>query len=52
MDFAISSPFLPIFKTSFSIETEKVMYFSVFSPKQVNYPSNSSAGTFMIKWYS
>ena len=41
--FAISSPFLSILVTSFSIGTVKVMYFSVFSPKQVNCFSNSSA---------
>ena len=28
----------------------KSTYFSVFSPKQVNYPSNSSASSFIIKW--
>ena len=45
----ISFLFLLIFLTSFSIGTEKAMYFSVFSPRQVNYPSNSSASSFMIK---
>ena len=34
--FVISSPFLSILVTFFSIGTVKVMYFSVFSPKQVN----------------
>ena len=29
--------------------TEKVMYFSVFSPKHSNSPSNSSASSFIIK---
>ena len=33
--FVISSSFLPILLTSFSIGTDKVMNFSVFSPKQV-----------------
>ena len=47
--FVNSSPFLSILVTSFSIETIKVMYFSVFSPKQVNCFSNSSANSFMIK---
>ena len=42
MDFVISFPFLLILVTSFSIGFEKVIYFSVFSPKQVNCPSNSS----------
>ena len=31
LDFVIPSPFLSIFVTSFSIGTEKVMYFSIFS---------------------
>ena len=34
--FIISSPFLPIIVTSFSIGTVNFMCFSVFSPKQVN----------------
>ena len=42
MAFVIFSPFLLILLTSFSTATEKVMYFSVFSPKQVNCPLNSS----------
>ena len=46
----ISFTFLLFLVTSFSIETGKVMYFSVFSTKQVNYLSNSSATSFMIKW--
>ena len=50
MVFMISFPFLSILINSFSIGTEKVMYFSVFSPKQVNSPSNSSTTSFMIKW--
>ena len=29
-----------------------LMYFSVFSPKQVNCFSNTYAKHFMIKWYS
>ena len=45
----ISFPFLLIFVTFFSIGTKKAMYFSVFSPRQVNYPSNSSASSFTIK---
>ena len=35
--FVTSSPFLSILETSFSIETVKVMYLSVFSPIQVNF---------------
>ena len=33
--FVFSSPFLPIPVTSFSIGTVKIMYLSLFSPKQV-----------------
>ena len=50
MGFVLSSPFLPILVTSFCIGTEKVMCFSVFSPKHVSYFSNSSVNSFMIKW--
>ena len=50
MAFVISFPFLSILITSFSIGTVKVMYFSVFYPKQVNFPSNSSASSFVIEW--
>ena len=35
--FLISFPFSSILTTSFFIRTEKVMHFSVFSPKQVNF---------------
>ena len=49
MVFGISSQFLPISVTCFSIETEKVMYLSVFSLKQVNCSSNFSASSFMAK---
>ena len=44
------SQFLSILVTSSSIETVKIMYFSVFSPKEVTCFSNSSANSFMIKW--
>ena len=47
--FVISSPFLSILVTSFSIGTLRAMYFSVFSPKQVNSFLNSSANSFMTK---
>ena len=50
MAFVISSPFLSVLLTSFSIGVETVMYFSVFSPKQFNCPLNSSASSFVIKW--
>ena len=46
--FATTSPFVSILATSFSIATVKGMYFSVFSPKQVN-GLNSSANSFMRK---
>ena len=49
MLFAISFPFLPGLVTSFSIGTEKVMYVSLFSSKQVNCPSDSPASSFLIK---
>ena len=49
MSFIISSQFLLILETSFSIGTEKVKYFSVFCPKKVKCFSNSSANSFMIK---
>ena len=45
--FVISSPFLPIPRTFFSIGNGKVMYFSVFSPKQVNCFLNSFANSFL-----
>ena len=47
--FVIYSSFLSILVTSFSIGTKTGMYYSVFSPKQVNY-FNFSANTFMKKW--
>ena len=46
--FVTSSPFLPILQNPFSIGSEKLMYFSVFSSIQVNYPSNSSASSFIM----
>ena len=45
--FAISSPFLSIHEDPFSIG--KVMYFSVFSPKQVNCFLSFAANSFIIK---
>ena len=45
MFFVFSSVLLLILVTLFSIGTVKVMYFQVFSPKQVN----SSASSFLIK---
>ena len=48
MFFVISTPFLSILVTSFTIGTVKVMSFLVFSPKQVNCFLNSSAKSFLI----
>ena len=47
--FVTFSPFLSIIASSYSFGTVKVMYFSVFSPKQINSFSNSFANSFMIK---
>ena len=47
MFFVISSLFLSILVTSFSIGTIKVMCFSVFFPKQVKCFLNSFANSFM-----
>ena len=41
--------FFSLFCSSVCIGTEKVIYFSVFSPEQVNFLSNSSAYSFMIE---
>ena len=49
MDFVISSPFLSILDNSFSIETVKVVYWSVVFPKQVSCSLNYFASSFMIK---
>ena len=46
----VSFPFLSILLTSFVIGTEKILYFPVFSPKELNSPSNSFASSSMIKW--
>ena len=48
--FVISYSFLTILVTSFSIGAVKVIYFSVFFPKQVNCFLKSYANSFMIKW--
>ena len=34
----------------FLIGTEKVIYFSVFSPKDSNYASSSLASSLIMKW--
>ena len=49
MAFVFFNPFLSILVNSFSNGTENVMYFSVFSSKQVNYPLSFFASSFMIK---
>ena len=41
---------LYIFVLSFLIGTEKVIYFSVNSPKHLNWPLNSSANCLIMKW--
>lgn len=47
----ISFPFLPILLTSFFlIETEKILYFLVFSPKHLKYSLNSSASSVVMKF--
>ena len=46
----ISSQFLSIFVTPFSVGNLNAMYFSVFSPKQVNCFLNSFANSCMTKW--
>ena len=49
MDIIFSFPFLSIFVTSFSIGTEKVCPFSMFSPRHSNCPSNYFANFFIVK---
>ena len=41
-----------LLSNSFLIGTEKVIYFSVFSPKHSNWPSNSFASCLIMKWLS
>ena len=48
--FLISSPFLSILVTAFSIETKKVVNFLLFFPKHLNFSSNSFTSSFIIKW--
>ena len=43
-------PFLPIILTSISIEIEKVLYFPILSPKQLDFHYKSFSDCFMIKW--
>ena len=38
--------------SSFLIRTEKVIYFSVFSPKHSNWPSNYFASSLIMTWLS
>ena len=47
MVFVISFLLLPALITTFSIGTEKAIYFSVFSPKQLKCFSTSSANSFI-----
>ena len=41
-----------VLSSSFLIGTEKVIYFSLFSPKHSNWPTNSFAKCFIKKWLS
>ena len=50
MVLASSSPFLPLLLTYSVIRAEKVLYFSVFSSKQLNSPSNFFAKAFSSIW--
>ena len=47
--FAVSSTPLLILLTIFIFETENILCFSVFSPGQLNSPSNSFTSFVMIK---
>ena len=49
MGFVISSPFLSVLLTTFVIGTESVLYFLVFSSKQLNSLSKSADSYFVIK---
>ena len=51
INFSLYVIVLPL-SSSFLIGTEKVIYFSVFSPKHSNWPSNSFANCLIIKWLS
>ena len=42
---------LPL-SSSFLLGTEKVMYYSTFSPEHSNWPSDSSANCLIMKWLS
>ena len=50
MVLVIDSSSLIIFVTSLSTGTKKTIYFSVFSPIQLNCPSNFTARSFVINW--
>ena len=51
MDFNLYVIHLPL-SSSFLIGTKKLIYFSVFSLKHSNCPSNFSANSLIIKWLS
>ena len=50
MGFVISSQFLSILANSFCTGTQKLMYFSVFSPEKLNCYLNFSSSSFIIKF--
>ena len=52
MLFVISFQFLSILVTYLSFGTEKLMYYLVFSLKQINCPLNSSASSFIFIFFS
>ena len=52
MVFVISFQFLSILVTYLSFGTEKLMYYQVFSLKQINCPLNSSASSFIFIFFS
>ena len=49
MVFEISFPFLQILVTSFFVGTQKALWLSEFSPRQLNSSSNSFGSSFLMK---
>ena len=48
MFFVVSSQYLSLLLTQFDIETGKILYFSVFSPRKFSSPSNFYNKTIII----
>ena len=46
----MSFAFLSMLLTSFVIQTKRLLYFSVFCPRQLISPSNFYVSSYMIKW--